>query len=181
MNQWFQQLEQEKEKWGIHELAIIPTRSLIFSDGVRQLCESNSCGLYGKTWACPPGVGTMQECKDKICSYEYLFVYTTKHLLEDSYDWEGMQDGKTVHRKVARDVYNFVKENHPEEMLFLGAEGCSICQKCTFPDAPCRFPDKMSPSIESYGVEVNRLAETAGIHYINGVNTVTYFSCLCFS
>ena len=64
--------------------------------------------------------------------------------------------------------------------LVLTSEGCRNCQTCTYPDAPCRFPDRMCPSVESYGIFVNEEAAEAGIHYINGANTVTYFGNVFF-
>ena len=168
-----------REELGIHQFAFIQTSDLIFSDGVRKLCEMNSCGQYGKTWACPPGVGTLEECKEKILKYENLFVFTTMHPLEDSFDFEGMTAGRVRHNEICPAVVNVFRENY-EHLLILSAEGCERCKTCTYPDAPCRFPETLYPSIESYGVEVNRLAATAGINYINGANTVTYFGCIAY-
>lgn len=168
-----------REELGIHQFAFLKTADLIFSDGVRKLCEMNSCGQYGKTWACPPGVGTVEECKAKVLKYENLFVFTTLHDLEDSFDFEGMENGKLRHNELCPAIVGLFQENC-DSLLILSAEGCSRCASCTYPDAPCRFPDTLYPSIESYGVEVNRLAATAGINYINGANTVTYFGCILY-
>ncbi|MDR2258318.1 MAG: DUF2284 domain-containing protein, partial [Treponema sp.] len=32
----------------------------------RQGCEVNKCGSYGKTWSCPPGCGTLEDCEAKL-------------------------------------------------------------------------------------------------------------------
>ena len=64
--------------------------------------------------------------------------------------------------------------------LLLSNEGCKRCEKCTYPDAPCRFPDKLFHSLEGYGFIVSELAKMAGISYINGENTVTYFGAVMF-
>lgn len=164
---------------GIHQFAFLKTSDLVFTEGVRSLCEMNSCGQYGKTWACPPGVGTLEECKEKVLKFENLFVFTTKHELEDSFDFEGMEKGKAKHNEICPAIAELFQQNF-ESLLILSAEGCSRCDTCTYPDAPCRFPDTLFPSIESYGVEVNRLAATANINYINGANTVTYFGCIMY-
>jgi hypothetical protein len=37
------------------------------------------------------------------------------------------------------------------------------------------------PSLEAYGVNVSKLAASAGMKYINGQNTVTYFGAVLFS
>ena len=64
--------------------------------------------------------------------------------------------------------------------LILSNEGCDLCKNCTYPDAPCRFPDRAHGSLEGYGIFVNKLAEQAGINYINGVNTMSYFGGLAY-
>jgi hypothetical protein len=37
------------------------------------------------------------------------------------------------------------------------------------------------PSLEAYGVNVSGLASVAGMKYINGQDTVTYFGAVLFS
>ena len=173
------QIAAQKDALGIHQYAFLKTTDLVFSQGVRSLCEMNSCGQYGKTWACPPGTGTLEECQARVMAFENLFVFTTLHPLEDSYDFEGMMEGKKRHSDLCPAIADLFRQ-HGKTLLILSAEGCCRCETCTYPDAPCRHPDTLYPSIESYCVEVNRLAKTAGINYINGANTVTYFGCIIY-
>lgn len=180
MNQIIEKIAEKQQNLHIHQFAFTTTDKLVFSQGVRDLCEQNSCGHYGKTWACPPGVGTLEECHAKIMKHQNVFVFTTKHDLEDSYDFEGMMEGKDRHDEICEKIHDFFKTIYSGDMLVLSGESCSRCSKCTYPDAPCRFPEKLAPSVESYGVEVNRLAKTVGVNYINGANTVTYFGCIMF-
>ena len=37
---------------------------------VRDMCAANTCGQYDKNWACPPGCGTLDECRARIAEYE---------------------------------------------------------------------------------------------------------------
>ena len=173
-------MEARREALGIHEFGFVPTKKIVASRMVREICKQNSCGGYGKTWACPPGVGTLEECQAKMAAWDTVFVFTTRHELEDSFDWEGMTAGKKAHDAVTPGVVDFFRSLIPETMV-LASEGCARCQVCTYPDAPCRFPDKLHPSIESYGVEVNVLARSAHVRYNNGPNTVTFFSCIFFN
>ena len=112
--------------------------------------------------------------------FKNVFVFTTKHDLEDSYDFEGMMAGKDRHDEICDEINEYFQNLYSGDMLILSGESCSRCSKCTYPDAPCRFPEKLSPSVESYGIEVNRLAKTVNVNYINGANTVTYFGCIMF-
>ena len=68
------------------------------------------------------------------------------------------------------------------KVLHLGAGGCGVCEVCAKKTGePCRFPDKAMPSLEAYGVNVSELARAAGMKYVNGQNTVTYFGAVLFS
>ena len=164
---------------GIHEHTILPVEKISFSDEVRKACEVNYCGGYGKTWACPPGVGTVEECREKCQKFKYVYIFSTVHELEDSFDYDGMVDGKKAHELVCAEIGKLFDKEIPINFM-LTAEGCGNCEKCTYPDAPCRFPDKMHPSVESFGISVVKEASIAGINYINGANTVTYFGNIFF-
>ena len=82
--------------------------------------------------------------------------------------------------KVCDKLADLARENLTD-FLLLSNEGCVRCSKCTYPDNPCRYPDKLFPSVEGYGIMVNILAESANMKYINGENTVTYFGLLLFN
>jgi predicted metal-binding protein len=144
---------------------------------VRKHCEGNVCRNYGTTWACPPAVGTVDECKTKCLSYSHALVFNQVFPLEDSFDFEGMRAGHAVFKQTCDKLYELVKPQ-TSDFLLLSNESCNRCEKCTYPDSPCRFPEKLFPSVESFGILVAGLAEAAKINYINGPNTVTYFGML---
>ena len=160
-----------------HEYALVSASDVPFAQSVRAACEANYCGKYGTCWTCPPGVGDWEMWRDKLHAYDKALIFSTRHELEDSFDIEGMAEGHHQHRKLAQMVYDFLQAKGAH-FCFLGVEGCSLCESCTYPTAPCRFPDKASPSIEACGVNVVELTKQCGMHYINGVNTVTYFSAV---
>jgi predicted metal-binding protein len=47
----------------------IDPKGLEFTQRVRWICE-HECPMYGKTWACPPGVGTVGECQKRCGAFE---------------------------------------------------------------------------------------------------------------
>ena len=51
-------LEQELTQLPLYTYAFVDPRNLEFSDRVRWICE-HECPMYGKSWACPPGVGSV--------------------------------------------------------------------------------------------------------------------------
>ena len=157
--------------WGF-----VSTDQIVFHEEVRHMCEVNRCGQYGKTWACPPGVGTFEECRAKCLAFPRALVFSGCYELEDCFDAEGMAEG---HRKFAESS-RALHEKLTGEYLFLSNEGCQKCAKCTYPDAPCRFPDTLSASVEGYGIMVFELAKTAGLVYHKSSESVSYFGMCCF-
>ena len=155
---------------------VIPAADIPFSEEVRKICEGNMCHGYGKSWACPPGVGSFEQCRQECLSYENALVFSAVYQLEDSFDFEGMGRG---HREF-KELCDRLGESLERPFLLLSNEGCIRCKSCTYPDAPCRFPDKLYPSLEGYGILVTELAKKARLNYNGGTNTVSYFGMLCF-
>lgn len=165
---------------GITQYGIVSTQDIHFSPEVRRMCAMNTCRQYGKSWACPPALGTLEACRARVCQYDKMLVFSIKYDLEDSFDFEGMQEGMSQFKTACRAIDAAVRPLI-SDYLMMSNEGCDLCKTCTYPDAPCRFPDKAHGSLEGYGIFVNELAESAGMNYINGVNTVTYFGGLACS
>ena len=135
--------------------------------------------MYGKTWACPPAVGSMQDCIQKCGRFENAFVFTTVYKLDDAYDIAEWHKTREKHEAVTEKVAAIFRSRFPN-ILALSAEGCSVCKTCTYPEAPCRFPERMFPATEGFGILVNELSKTAGVTYYNGPDTITYFSMIFF-
>ena len=161
----------------VHQTAIIKTEKIPFRQYVVDACAMNACGRYGKTWQCPPGVGDFETLRKKVLSFAYALVFTTVHPLEDSFDIEGMEAGRVGHEKITDKVVELFGDR---KIKVLSAEGCSLCKECTYPNAPCRFPNKARSSVEANGISVVELAKQIDINYKNGNNTVTYFSMIFY-
>ena len=164
----------------IHEYVFMRSEEVVFSDEVRSLCEQNSCGLYGTSWACPPAVGSVEACKKRSLEYKYAFMFTTVNDLQSQYDMEGWTSTRKEHEKVTDAVVSvFLK--YEKNLLVLSTEGCLLCKNCTYPDTPCKHPNRMHPPTEAYGIMVMQQAKNSNMKYYNGPNTVTYFSMIFFN
>ena len=53
----------------IFEYRIITPDEVVINDRVRHICKTE-CERYGSTWACPPAVGSVEECTNQIHGYE---------------------------------------------------------------------------------------------------------------
>ena len=77
---------------GIWQTGLIDTKDLVFYEEIREICKGNVCRNYGATWACPPAIGTIEECKNRAMQYGKMLLFSIKYLLEDPFDIEGMRD-----------------------------------------------------------------------------------------
>ena len=159
---------------GVSEFAVLPTSQIPFSMEVRKICEGNSCRSFGKRWSCPTARGSYEDGVRECLSYKNLIVFNTCYPIEDSFDLEGMETAMRDFKKVCDRVQDIVQAKR-RRFLILSNESCFRCRECTYPDNPCRFPERLQPSIEGFGILVGELAKRAGIRYHNGTNTVTYF------
>lgn len=101
-----------------HECGLISADRVEFLDSVRAACAVNYCGQYGTRWTCPPGVGTVAEWRDKCLVYRTALVFSTKHELEDPYDFEGMAAASKAHSAIECALLD---ELGFEDRLVLGA------------------------------------------------------------
>lgn len=175
---WQQTVEEDIRAMGALMASVVPVKEVQFLAEFRDACRANSCGKYGRCWMCPPDVGEIDEMIDRAKQYQWAVVFQTVGQLEDSFDIEGMQDAAVAHNQLTQQVAA-AWQPRLQNTLVLGAGGCQLCETCAKIDGePCRFPDKAISSLEAYGISVQQLASLAGMKYINGTNTVTYFSCL---
>ena len=93
---------QEKENLKIHEYAFVASDQVVFSDDVRKLCERNACGMYGKSWACPPAVGSVADCKSQCDEFQRAFVFTSMAEIKNKYDVNGWREAGLEHERRGR-------------------------------------------------------------------------------
>jgi predicted metal-binding protein len=147
----------------------------------RDICKSNGCGNYGKCYMCPPDVGEIDELIRRARAFSNAVMYQAVYAIEDSFDFEGMQEAGKEFNLCARRIQEKAKEMFRGPFLHLAAGGCRVCETCARRDnLPCRHPGEAMASLESYGVDVYRTSSLAGLTYANGENTVTYFGMLLF-
>lgn len=166
---------------GADNAAVIPGERVVTSPEFRKACEANACGCYGRCWMCPPDVGDIHALIERVRGYSWALVYQSIHPLEDSLDIEGMQEASERHSRVSRDIERALRPALPDGYLHLICGGCHFCAACAGRDGqPCRAPEEARASLESHGIDVYHTAEGAGLRYINGADTVTYFSMILF-
>lgn len=172
------QIEERLLELPLAQYAWIRPEELAFLERVRYICETE-CPRYGTSWACPPAVGTVEECRERCLSYGEGFLFTTFSEVPDIADLEQTLTFRAGHEEITRQVCD-IFEGQGLKVMALSTESCAVCETCAYPEGPCRHPDKMFPCVESYGILVTDLAERHEIEFMYGGNVVTWFSLVLF-
>ena len=170
-------LEQQLQELPLFQYAFMTTDELVFTDRVRYICKEE-CPQYNTTWACPPAVGSVTECRAKCLMYPEMLMISTVSEVNDIADIEETLLTRKDHEEITRQVAKLMKEQGCE-LRILSTESCAICETCTYPNAPCRHPDMMFPCVESQGILVTEICEKYGMEFFNG-NIVTWVSLLLY-
>lgn len=172
-------LEQKLSELPLYIYFFIDPKELEFSQRVRWICE-HECNRYGQSWACPPGVGTVEECRAKCLSYNRGLLISTTTEVEDIADIEATLATRGDHEEITDQVADVLRELGVEPYV-LSTESCAVCPRCAILDGqPCRFPKKMHPCVESQGINIIPVLEAGGLEFQYGQNVVTWVSLLLF-
>jgi len=171
-----QELVNEAIEIGFSQAGELNVAALVFMPEVREMCSVDRCNQYAKNWKCPPGCGSIEDAAERAAKYSYGIIVQTIGKMDDDFDYETISETAEKHKASFAALVEKLKLRY-DDILPMGAGTCSICEKCTYPDAPCRFPDKSISSMEAYGLWVSKVCELSGVPYNNGKQTITYTSC----
>ena len=118
-------IEKMAQEAGFTHVAPLDPKTLQLKPEVRQMCEVNSCGMYGKRWSCPPGCGSLEECAQRVSRYSRGILVQTVGELEDELDGEGMMDAEHQHKENFLKMNKLLRQDHAD-VLALGAGCCTV-------------------------------------------------------
>ena len=177
-------MDMEKLEAQLQELPLlgyfsVDPKSLEFSERIRWICQ-NECPMYGKTWACPPAVGQVAECRCKCLGYENCLMIATVTEVNDITDIEETLATRPEHEDITNRVGALMEEQGIKPYI-LSTEACAVCERCAWLDGqPCRHPQRMHPCVESHGINLIPVLEENGIEFQFGGNVVTWVSLLFY-
>lgn len=163
----------------IFEYRILDTKNVTIYDRVRTICEVE-CERFGSTWACPPAVGTVEDCKNRIRSYPKAIFFSSVAEVSDVLNMKEMLETRRAHEDLTNELGKFLEEEG-FEIFILSTESCDICAECSYlKGEPCRHPDQMHPCLESHSVMVSEIVEQEQMEYNLGGNTILWFSMILY-
>ena len=173
-------LEQQLADLPLYVYEFIDPSELEFSQRVRWICE-HECPMYGKSWACPPGVGSVESCQEKCLGYNKCLMVSTITEVSDIADINETLATRFDHEKITNQVRDLMREQGVQPYV-LSTEACAVCERCAILDGlPCRMPGRMHPCVESHGINILSLLDSRGLAFQYGENVVTWFSLLFFN
>lgn len=161
---------------GFTHWSILDVRTLASRQEVRDMCAANTCGQYGRRWSCPPGCGSLEECAKKLAGMGCGILVQTVGQIEDSFDFDAMRKIEEAHKARFLQMYNAIRASGCD-VLALGTGCCTQCQECTYPQIPCRFPEKRIYSMEAFGLLVLEVCQANGLPYYYGPGKIAYTGC----
>ena len=175
-----EKLEQQLAQLPLYTYFFIDPRQLEFSERIRWICE-HECPMYGKTWACPPGVGSVEECSKKCLQYRHCLIVGTITETEDIADMEIALLTRPEHEEITAQVADMLSQQGITPYI-LSTEACAVCESCAVLEGkPCRKPDRMHPCVESHGINLIPVLEENGLEFQYGGNIITWYSLLFFN
>lgn len=173
-------LESQLAEFPLYAYGFIDPERLDFTHRVRHICQSE-CPMYGKSWACPPAVGSVEECRAKCMAYTNCLMIATLTEVADIADIQDSLATRGEHEAITNAIADLLRRQGIEPYI-LSTEACAECERCAYLDGqPCRFPQRMHPCVESHGINVVPAMEELGIPFISGENLVTWVSLLLFT
>lgn len=173
-------LEQQLAELPLYISTFIDPKALEFSHRIRYICQTE-CPMYGKSWACPPAVGEVAECRLRCNAYRNCLLIGTIVEVSDIEDINATLSTRGDHEAITDAVRDLLRGQGVEPYV-LSTEACAQCDRCAYLDGqPCRIPERMHPCIESHGINIIPVLEQNDLEFQYGGNIVTWYSLLFFN
>lgn len=150
----------------VHSVAEVKLRDYIdnYRDVNQFIVYCKQCNRYNSCWACPP----FNFSTDELLSfYDIAYIIGTKiilnnEIIRNNTDWEmctkiSYEVIEKVRLDLDKKLLALEKQNPQSKAFFAGT--CHICQSenCTrIQGKPCIAPEKVRPSLESFGFDVSK-------------------------
>ncbi|MCI5995600.1 MAG: DUF2284 domain-containing protein [Blautia sp.] len=174
------QIQQKTEEiltsYPIFQYGFLPADEIEFREEVRYICRQE-CERYDTSWSCPPATGTVEACRKRCLTYREALVFTTLAEVSDLTDMTETLETRKDHEAIVHDICRQLRDAGID-LLALSSDSCAICDKCAWPDAPCRHPEEMLPCIESYGILVTAAAEKLSMDFFYDGSTVLWYAII---
>ena len=139
-------LENQLAEYPLFAYGFLDPKTLDFTQRVRYICQSE-CPMFGKSWACPPAVGTVEDCQKKCFAFSDCLMIATITEVADIADIEDSLSTRGEHERLTNEIADLLRRQGIAPYI-LSTEACAECERCAYLDGPpCRFPERMHPCV----------------------------------
>ena len=104
-----EKIEEFIRQYPVYQYAFFSPKDIDFSYRVRWICE-NECERYNTTWACPPAVGTVEECRKRCLEYKECFLYSTVAEVSDVINFQETLSTRREHEEITASIEAFIRK-----------------------------------------------------------------------
>ncbi|MDY1591458.1 MAG: DUF2284 domain-containing protein [Methanofastidiosum sp.] len=163
MSGYIAQLESLSKEIGLKEFIEFDPSLLIPEERIRGYCYQDLCGNYGKHYMCPPFIGTVEEIKSRLGGYNKAILVRYTEEFDATRDKMKVKRSKIDFHKKILELENFLSQKGIESWGLVGGS-CSFCIECkAITNRSCKHPHKARPSLESLGIDVQKLLDNFGL------------------
>lgn len=144
----------------------------------RTICATDKCGNYRKSWTCPPAVGPVDDCLDRMHGFDDCIIVMRTFNDVDIENNDQLKAIADEHQNGCRAIkHSFMDEGF--KILALTDGACNFCEKCSYPDA-CIAPEEQMPSVSGFGIDMGEYIPSCGLEFSMKRDSVTFYGLMLF-
>ncbi|KYC44537.1 MAG: hypothetical protein APG12_01673 [Candidatus Methanofastidiosum methylothiophilum] len=178
MKYYIGEIKKISKEMELQELIEFEPSLLLPEERIRDYCYENLCGHYEKHYMCPPFIGTVSEIKTKLSKYNKAILFRYSKKINVSEDRKSVEKTKRdFHIKILK-LEKMLSRKNIESWGLIGGN-CSLCKECkAIENIPCKYPRKARPSLESLGIDVQKLLDNFGLDNKFYYDRITWTGCI---
>lgn len=155
-------------KSGATDVSVVSAKDIIASDDLADMCLNPRCENYGVSKSCPPHVSGPSAFRRKLEKFSRALFFKIEVPSEILYSSNRYELFKLLHETAAGIEQNAVNAGFTDASAYAGGSCknifCHDFSECcvTSGKGECRNPLHARPSMSGFGINVAKLAETAG-------------------
>lgn len=163
----------------VTDVVASPRTTVEKTETFRTVCATDRCGNYNRSWTCPPAVGSIVLCMERLHGYDECIIAFKEFENVDMKDEAQINTIIKEHQAGCRSIkHMFMDEGF--DILALTDGACSFCEKCTYPDGECIAPEEQMPSVSGFGIDMAEYITSCGLGFAMENDRITLYGLMLY-